>query len=235
VLLAIALAHAALLAWLNLQVPHAKPVGEGPGVIVGLFGPAALGAEAALSSVAVEVITSEVVELAAAETVEVEPPIVPPEMDPFYLESPSDVRLDTDPVEVGPSTTAALASASATAGGGDADACRLAERIQSALASDPAFRSAVSNIAPEKRSVANAVMLWNGQWMELGGRETAPIRSALTRFVREASPACRQEPVTGPLFLYVEGRPRTTVLAVGSGVWRWADLLAEDGARSTLR
>ena len=78
------------------------------------------------------------------------------------------------------------------------------------------------------RSVANAVMLWDGGWVESPGRAAAgvtAIRMALIVGVRSAPPACQLQLVRGPELIILTAGGESTVLAIGSGEWRWGDLL----------
>ena len=61
----------------------------------------------------------------------------------------------------------------------------------------------------------------------------AMIRDVVAGTVAVASPECRLQPQAGPRLLMLSGPGDTVVLAVGSGVWRWQDLLdtaVADGA-----
>ena len=121
----------------------------------------------------------------------------------------------------------ALADLGALSGGGDR--CGLGEWLQATLQNDPDVRVALSQVPRGARSVANAVMLWNGAWVEArgyDGRDTlAPIRRMIADGLRTAPSQCRDEVMTGPRFIAVGDSAQTTVLAVGSGLWRWSDLL----------
>ncbi len=227
-LAAVVLAHAALFAWLSLRAPPAPPP-EGRGVSVGLFDGAVLGAQAETPDVAVE-ITPFVLEQAQVVETLVEPPemMLPSDLEPLFVMPAMDgPTFDAEPVEVG---EAAPAAAAAAAGGGSGDACGLASDIVAALRSDATAQAAVARIPANRRSGGNAVMLWNGRWADLGLRGPDPIRAAVVRRLREASSDCREEAVNGPRLLAISGGPRPTFLAVGSGAWRWSDLLREDAA-----
>jgi hypothetical protein len=93
------------------------------------------------------------------------------------------------------------------------------------LQADAEVRSAVASIPREHRSISNGVMLWNGRWMNLGP-SGGPIRAAIRDFVLAAPERCREEAVSGPSLLAIESSPESTILVLGSGLWRWSDLLA---------
>ncbi len=107
--------------------------------------------------------------------------------------------------------------------------CDLATALQAALASDAAVGRALAAVPAESRSVANAVMVWDGRWAgaaALGGTaEANPIRAIVVDRILAAAPGCREVEVTGPRLMTVGGAGRPVALAFGSGVWRWADLL----------
>ncbi|WP_309643920.1 hypothetical protein [Phenylobacterium sp.] len=124
-------------------------------------------------------------------------------------------------------------AASATRAAAVGESCQLTQWIQGALREDATVRAALSAIPREARSLANAIMLWDGRWVEsasMSARQSAPIREAIILGVRTAPAACRDETLRGPLLIAVPDRFGTTLLAVGSGVWKWSDLLPEAGA-----
>jgi hypothetical protein len=181
------------------------------------------------------------------EAASVEPP-------PSQLEAPAPASraqfssdLTTDPVDPTPArVTELLASASSSASsaapaapsgaaatlaslGGAGDPCQLTQWLQVLLAEDPFVRAALARLPPNRRSVANAVMLWDGRWAEAragpGEDLLQPIRQAITTGLALTPAECREQWMTGPRFISVPDQRTSTTLALGSGVWRWADLL----------
>lgn len=113
------------------------------------------------------------------------------------------------------------------------ETCQLTQWVQGALQQDPSVRAALSAIPREARSLANAIMLWDGRWVEsraVSALQATPIREAIVVGVLTAPAACRDETIRGPLLIAVPDRFGTTLLAVGSGVWKWSDLLPEANA-----
>lgn len=113
----------------------------------------------------------------------------------------------------------------------EGETCQLTLWVQNALSNDLSVRAALSAIPRESRSIANAIMLWNGGWVEtrsVTAAQSRPIREAIVQGVAGAPLACRDETLHGPLLIAVPDRFGTTLLAVGSGVWKWSDLLPED-------
>jgi hypothetical protein len=110
-------------------------------------------------------------------------------------------------------------------GGGAGGACDMAARVQAALRRDALVRAAIA------RSDGKATLIWNGDWVRsLGedGKGLATIREAILWEVGFAPAACREQPVRGLVLLSLGGAR----VALGSGHWRWSDLLTpHPGAR----
>ncbi len=127
------------------------------------------------------------------------------------------------PIEAAATVEPAGAAAAGTA-------CDLAETLRRAVQEDPLLGASVDRIAPEARSVANAVMLWDGAWVDVEEASSQAailtLRSALMERIRTAPPECVMEEVTGPRFITFAGAAETTMLVLGSGTWRWAQLLS---------
>ena len=111
--------------------------------------------------------------------------------------------------------------------------CDLTDTVQSALRSDAAVRDAMAALPVDARSVANAVMLWQAYWIDgdtPAAREAlAHIRDVIVATVMGASDECRTQLQAGPRLIAVAGPPDIT-FALGSGNWRWGDLVAPAGS-----
>jgi len=107
-------------------------------------------------------------------------------------------------------------------GGGGGGGCDLARAVQQALRRDPLVHSAVQGA----NRLGKAVMMWNGDWVRSGdqdGKGLSAVRQAIMWEVAFAPAACRNEPMHRPVLLSLaDGNTR---FAVGSGNWRWSDLL----------
>jgi hypothetical protein len=108
--------------------------------------------------------------------------------------------------------------------------------LQAAFQGDPKVHDELALIPRQARSVANAVQLWDGVWVDpraVGGPAIAdPIRAAIVAVVSQAPAGCHDQPVLGPrLFAVVDPRG-TIVVALGSGQWKWTDLLDPPAAAS---
>jgi len=129
-----------------------------------------------------------------------------------------------------PPAAEAAETTGATVALADVAGCALSDRVLAALrAASP--RAALARIPERRRSVAGAVMLWDGDWIRTGAladaRVALPIRTAVAQAVEAAGPACAGAPVAGPVLLIVPDVAGATVLVVGSGTWRWADLATD--------
>ena len=116
-----------------------------------------------------------------------------------------------------------LAGAAAVGeGGGGGGGCDLARAVQQALRRDPQVRTAVD----EANRSGKAIMLWNGDWVRSGGQDgkgLSAAREAVMWEVGFAPQACRNQTMHGLVLLSLtDGNTR---FAIGSGAWRWSDLL----------
>jgi hypothetical protein len=108
-------------------------------------------------------------------------------------------------------------------------ACDLTGPVQAALEESVDVQMTLPRIPLARRSVANAIMIWNLDWvtsddrLDVKARET--IRDVVAGTIAAASPECRLQPQGGPRLVILPGEDGNTVLALGSGQWRWQDLL----------
>lgn len=125
--------------------------------------------------------------------------------------------------------TLLIAMLDQTASAANGGTCDLTAPVQAALQSSEAVRASLPLIPPDKRSVANAIMVWKVAWLaedqQLGATAVDVIRDVIADTIAAATPECRLQPQTGPRLLLLSGPGDTVVLAVGSGQWRWQDLL----------
>lgn len=111
-------------------------------------------------------------------------------------------------------------------GGGQCDMVRL---LQDALRKDPEVRAAATRAHRSLGSGGKAILMWNGEWLrspDQDGRGLAGIRQAIAMEVAFAPAACRAAPMRGLVVIAFEDSPGGAKLALGSGIWRWSDLLA---------
>ena len=117
---------------------------------------------------------------------------------------------------------------------GSGNVCQLSADAAAAIQHDPMAMAELAALPPGVRSVADAVMLWNGKWFDQDIAVPTPtgavstngsLRLAIEKMVVAAPAACRDEAMVGPVFVPIPEGDRTTLLAIGSGAWRWSDLL----------
>lgn len=161
------------------------------------------------------------------------PPAAPPPSSPPVPSRPKPIVAMADVVATAdlPFDPGTIAIAGALAG----DSCDLAAAVQERLSTAPTAIAAIDDIPPAARSVANAVMIWDGRWSRISPADGAPqpagtlpetrIRWAVIEVLLSAAPACRDAIIRGPRFLLVSRPTGNAVLVFGSGQWRWADLL----------
>jgi hypothetical protein len=117
---------------------------------------------------------------------------------------------------------AQLAGATSAGEGGGGGGCDLARTVQQALRRDTLVRTAVEGA----NRLGKAIMLWNGDWVQTGGQDgkgLSAAREAITWEVAFAPEACRHQRMHGVVLLSLADG--STRFAIGSGDWRWSDLL----------
>lgn len=118
-------------------------------------------------------------------------------------------------------------SGSGAGSGGGGRACNMVRFLQAALRRDPKVQAAVAQ-AHRNQGSPGAVLMWNGDWVRSTGQEgegLAGVREAIMVEVAFAPEACRAEPVHGLVLISLNDGPGSPRLAMGSGNWRWPDLL----------
>ena len=121
-------------------------------------------------------------------------------------------------------------AADAGSGGGGGGSCNMAGRVQAVLRKDRLVHAAVAGYT------GKALMVWDGEWVWMRGdigRGLTAVRQAIAFEVAFAPEACRSTPMHGLVVFSLNGAYGPVRLAVGSGDWRWTDLLAPRG--TTLR
>lgn len=107
-------------------------------------------------------------------------------------------------------------------------ACDLTAPLQTALQSSGEVQVALREIPSTQRSVANAIMLWDGAWTATEDRAAASalqmVREIVVQTIVAAGPECRFQAQSGPRLVYLSSDAVTTSLAIGSGQWRWQDV-----------
>jgi len=159
------------------------------------------------------------------------PPPAPAAKPDISSLAPPPLDLTAEPMQLTPSPSAtesaasdAVAQSISTTGA----TCDLTATMQAALQANDAVRNDLAAIPRASRSVANAVQLWNGAWVDargIGGDAiVAPIRAAIVAVVDQAPAGCHDQSVAGPRLLTITDPRGTVIVAIGSDIWRWSDL-----------
>ena len=165
----------------------------------------------------------------STDTLKEQPKFDPPsDLQPILV----NVTLGAPPAStgVGQSVAATVTQPPASAAaGGATKTCKIYDVLQATLQTSAEVRAALHLIPAKSRSVANAVLLWDGRWVsaETVGGEPAlgPIQAAVVGGINQAPVPCQEELVRGPRVVTVGDAHNTIILAFGSGEWRWADLV----------
>ena len=131
--------------------------------------------------------------------------------------------IELSAAQIAIASTAGSGSGSGSGSGGGGGVCDMAARVQMALRKDPLVRAALAG------SAGKAAMVWNGDWVRGQGEDgkgLAAVREAIVWEIAFAPPACRAQSVRGLVMLSLNEAAGSARLAVGTGEWRWSDLLA---------
>ncbi len=114
--------------------------------------------------------------------------------------------------------------------GSPGEGCAIERGIADALGTDPSARAALTAIGPA-RAETGAINLWNGIWVTppdlAEAARLATLRPAVRAAIAAAAPECGAVEQIGPRLIAVPGQARPTLLVIGSGRWRWHDLLQD--------
>ena len=112
-------------------------------------------------------------------------------------------------------------------GGGGGAPCDMVERLQAALRRDPDIQSAVAGA--RRGTAGRALHVWNGDWVQnpgQAGKGLAGLRQAIAMEIAFAPAACRTQSMRGLVLITLGDGAGAGRLALGTGAWRWSDLLA---------
>jgi hypothetical protein len=137
---------------------------------------------------------------------------------------PSKIVKLVRPMVKAPPAVETTAAATAPGAGG----CSTLQTVSAAMLADPDVLAAVHASPPETRSIADAIMLWNAQWVDAAPAQDGPltvVRSSIETSLRAVDPICLEEKLVGPRLIPIPAGELTTFLVIGSGEWTWQDLL----------
>lgn len=119
------------------------------------------------------------------------------------------------------------------AGSGTGQGCSVATAVSAALVADKDAMAELAALPGDVRSDADAVMLWNGAWldtdpatqMQMASTPIPALRRAVSDAVLALPAECQEVEMAGPQLLPIPEPGRTTMVVIGSGVWRWSSLI----------
>ncbi len=135
----------------------------------------------------------------------------------------SEVAVSDTATQPSETQLAQAATASSGAPGGE---CNMIRLLQDALRKDASIRAAVAEA--DRRVGGKAIMLWNGDWITSRGEDgkgLASVREVMEVEIAFAPQACKAGVMHGLVLFSLNDGPGASRLAMGSGVWRWSDLL----------
>lgn len=148
---------------------------------------------------------------------------------PTVIPVPAAAKASYGFTEMSEGDVAGAATAESGGGGTGAGAgCNMTRRLQTALRKDRLAQAAMSEAHRGK-----AILMWNGDWVRHPSQEgsgLASVREAILWEVGFAPEACRKEAVRGLVVISMNDAPGSARLVVGSGHWRWSDLLFTRGS-----
>ena len=111
-----------------------------------------------------------------------------------------------------------------TAGG----VCNMVERLQNALRDDPRIRARLTEAYRDSGARGRAIVIWDGDWVLSPGQDgkgLAGVRQAVAVVVGFSPRQCKSQTVRGYVVVTLSDDPGAPKLALGTGQWRWSDLL----------
>ena len=112
-------------------------------------------------------------------------------------------------------------------GGGGGGRCDMVERLQTALRRDADIQAVVEGA--RRGTAGRALHVWNGDWVQnpgQSGKGLAGLRQAIAMDFAFAPAACRAQSMRGLVLITLGDGAGASRLALGTGAWRWSDLLA---------
>ena len=232
---AVLVGHVILLAAAALQppllsTPHADP----STVTIALFDPERPRGPSTPDAPLTEQVRDELFRPEEAESVKAAAPLAPPTPPPLDLATLSESMAAPDPTDKPQPLSRQAAAAPlpplpTSQPADSASTCQMVAILETALTEDATVTAALAEVPRKARSVANAIMLWDGDWVEpsaLGeGRALPPIQAAIISIIQGAPADCHAQIVLGPRLISIPDARGATLLALGSGAWKWEDLL----------
>ena len=124
---------------------------------------------------------------------------------------------------------AELAGAVSADAGPAGRTCDMARWLQTALRKSERAHIAVANAHRAGATGGRPILVWNGDWVRSSGEDgegLAGVREAMMMEIAFAPAACRAETMQGVVLISLSDAPGSLRLALGTGSWRWSELLA---------
>ncbi len=118
--------------------------------------------------------------------------------------------------------------------GGEGEGCDMVRLLQNALRKNPRVQAALLQAHPDAVAAGKAVLVWNGDWVRSPsqtGKGLAGVREVMIIEIAFAPEACRADPVHGLVLISLSDAPGAARIALGTGQWRWSDLVSARGTR----
>ncbi len=107
-------------------------------------------------------------------------------------------------------------------------ACDTLSAVKDAINNDPVAVQAIQDAPPQYRSIAGAIVLWNADWSagaQQANEPLAAVRTAIGAGIASVDPACLEEAVAGPRLIPISFGDHSMYVVIGSGSWKWQQLL----------
>jgi len=124
--------------------------------------------------------------------------------------------------------TGSGAGSGSGSGSGRGGVCNMVERLQNALRDDPRIRARLTEAYQSSGARGRAIVIWNGDWVLSPGQDgkgLAGVRQAVAVVVGFSPRECKSQTVRGYVVVTLSDDPGAPKLALGTGQWRWSDLL----------
>jgi hypothetical protein len=156
---------------------------------------------------------------------EVAPRLVPPLTEPAVSDAELASAATAGSEAAGDGGDGGEGGGSGAGGGGR---CDMVGRLQRALRDDLRVRTAVAQASRAPGFAGRPLVVWNGDWVRHGleeGKGLASVRQAIAVEVAFAPKPCRSQSMHGLVLLSLSDTPGAARIVLGSGAWRWSDLL----------
>lgn len=101
--------------------------------------------------------------------------------------------------------------------------CVVLDALSAALQADPDTAAA---LVPVAGGSSHALMAWDGHWAVSSA--TSSIRKVVIATITAETARCRDENLVGPRLIFIPVSGTTISIAIGSGTWRWDELLSSN-------